>query len=76
MVPGPGLAPVVEGMMARLREGLAGSATGAAYLNFLEGEEKAIRARDAMTAAAWDRLCELRTRLDPDGMMARGLDLG
>ena len=76
VVPEPGLAPVVEGMMARLREGLAGSATGAAYLNFLEGEEKAIRARDAMTAAAWDRLCELRTRLDPDGMMARGLDLG
>jgi len=75
IVPEPDLAPVVKGMMAALRQGLAGSSTGAAYVNFLDGDDKRGAGPAAMTSDAWERARRVKADLDPDNMMAHGLDL-
>lgn len=75
VVPDPGLAPVVEGMLAALRHGVASSSTGAAYLNFLEGEAKRTAARGALTEERWQRLRRLKAAVDPHGVMSHGVDV-
>lgn len=81
VVPTPDATGGAAAALAALRADLTPSATGTAYLNFLEGEERRQRASQAVTVDAWRRLGEVRRwlgevrrRLDPDGVMAYGVD--
>ena len=47
--------------------------TGGAYLNFLEGEEKARRAATAFSPAHLVRLEAVKAALDPDNCFPYGL---
>lgn len=75
MVPEPHLALAVEGALREARESLAPFVNGAAYLNFLEGEERASR---AVTAYSPDNLARLRwvkATLDPDNRFCHGFGI-
>lgn len=57
------------------REKLAPFVTGAAYLNFLEGEEKARRSAAAFSPQHRERLRRVKAALDPQGRFAHGVAL-
>jgi hypothetical protein len=75
IIPEPDLTPVVEGLMANLRKGLADSSTGAAYLNFLDGEDKRVAGPAVLPPGAWARAQRMKAVVDPGNVMAHGLDL-
>lgn len=73
VVPAPGADGVVRAALEELRTLLAPHATGGAYLNFLEGEDRVRRARDGFSKPAWERLRQVKARYDPHDRFRRGL---
>lgn len=57
------------------QESLRPYATGAAYLNFLEGEEKQRRTPDAFSPANLARLRAVKRALDPEERFSHGMSL-
>ncbi|GAB4012005.1 FAD-binding oxidoreductase [Nocardioides ultimimeridianus] len=47
----------------------------AAYLNFVEAEERVALARQAFDETTWERLAATKRAVDPDGMFSHGLPL-
>lgn len=60
---------------ASLRQELAPHVTGAAYLNFLEGDEKIDRAVNGFEPDDWERLRKIKAAYDPRNLFSHGLPL-
>lgn len=60
---------------AALRQELAPYVTGAAYLNFLEGDDKIDRAVNGFEPHDWDRLRRIKADYDPANIFSHGLPL-
>ncbi|GAA3712120.1 FAD-binding oxidoreductase [Gordonia hankookensis] len=75
IVPDPQLALAVESALRLTREALAPFVTGAAYLNFLEGEEKSERSTSAFSEANRRRLAAIKAALDPENRFCHGVSL-
>ncbi|WP_088283171.1 FAD-binding protein [Kineosporia sp. A_224] len=65
-------AHAVERHYTQTRDRLAPFVTGATYLNFTEGAEKAARTASAAGGAAWQRLRTLKSALDPANRFCHG----
>lgn len=65
----------VDGSIAEVKARLAEDLTGTFYLNFLEGAERAERARDSFDAASWDRLRRIKAAYDPNNVFSHGVDI-
>ncbi len=57
------------------RVAAAGDATGGVYPNFLTGSEAFAKTRAAFSAAAYERLCAVKTRVDAGNLFRYGLDI-
>jgi FAD/FMN-containing dehydrogenase len=75
VTPGPQAMEALQAHLARVRAQLRPHTTGGAYLNFLEGEEKAGRTKAAFTAEGYARLQELKRQYDPQNLFRYGIDL-
>ncbi|MBD0323579.1 MAG: BBE domain-containing protein, partial [Aldersonia sp.] len=72
MVPDPHLALALEAYLRETREALSPYVTGAAYLNFLEGEERAARATSAFSTENLAGMRRIKATLDPDNRFCHG----
>jgi FAD/FMN-containing dehydrogenase len=61
--------------LASLRQALAPFRSTHAYLNFLDGEERRERTREAFTDEEWARLLAVKAAIDPDDRLRHGLQL-
>ncbi|MFO7684308.1 MAG: BBE domain-containing protein, partial [Chloroflexota bacterium] len=52
-----------------MKEALRPSLTGGVYMNFLEGVESQRRIRDGLTAGGYERLAQLKARVDPENLL-------
>jgi FAD/FMN-containing dehydrogenase len=75
MVPEPHLALTIEAAMRDARTTLAPYVNGAAYLNFLEGEERASRAVTAYSPENLARLRRVKATLDPGNRFCHGFGI-
>ena len=66
----------LEEHLASLRQGLAPFRSTHAYLNFLDGEERRERTREAFADDEWARLLAVKAAIDPDDRFRHGLALG
>ncbi|MFW0785005.1 FAD-binding oxidoreductase [Gordonia sp. CPCC 206044] len=76
MVPDPHTGLAIESHQRLTRKALAPYVTGATYLNFVEGDEKAQRSASAFGDANRRRLGEIKAALDPDNRFCHGVALG
>ncbi|AZG44693.1 FAD-binding oxidoreductase [Gordonia insulae] len=76
IVPDPHVGLAVESALRLTRDALAPFVTGAAYLNFLEGDEKAARSASAFSQPNRRRLAAIKAALDPDNRFCHGVALG
>ncbi len=53
----------------QLKEALRPSLTGGVYMNFLEGVESQRRIRDGLAAGGYDRLAQLKAKVDPENRL-------
>jgi FAD/FMN-containing dehydrogenase len=60
---------------AKMKEAMGPVLSERVYMNFLEGAESAERVRDGFSAAAYQRLAELKARFDPSHRLNRGLQI-
>jgi hypothetical protein len=58
-----------------MREALAPFRAPHAYLNFLDGEDRRTRTREAFTAEEWARLTSVKAAVDPENRLRFGLPL-
>ncbi|MBD0862708.1 FAD-binding oxidoreductase [Gordonia sp. zg691] len=72
VVPDPQVALAVESTLRVTRAELAPYVTGAAYLNFVSGADRAGRAADAFSADHRRRLTEIKQALDPGNRFCHG----
>ncbi|MHC3002012.1 FAD-binding oxidoreductase [Gordonia sp. GN26] len=72
MVPDPHVALAVESTLRVTRTELAPYVTGATYLNFTSGAERAGRAADAYSAEHRRRLLDIKATLDPHDRFCHG----
>ncbi|MCX5043584.1 FAD-binding oxidoreductase [Aldersonia sp. NBC_00410] len=75
MVPEPQLGLVIEAAMRDARATLEPYVNGAAYLNFLEGEERASRAVTAYSPDNLARLRRVKVALDPGNRFCHGFGI-
>jgi len=75
ITPNADVAAAVARQAASLRAAVAPHRTGGAYLNFLEGEERARRTREGFAPGDYRRLQELKRRWDPQNLFRYGIDL-
>lgn len=75
IVPDPQLALAVESALRLTRDSLSPFVTGAAYLNFLEGDEKSERSASAFSDANRRRLAAIKAALDPENRFCHGVTL-
>jgi hypothetical protein len=52
-----------------MKEALRPSLTGGVYMNFLEGVESQIRIRDGLATGGYERLAQLKARVDPENLL-------
>jgi len=52
-----------------MKEALRPSLTGGVYMNFLEGMESQLRIRDGLAAGGYERLAQLKARVDPENLL-------
>ncbi|MGN6299717.1 MAG: FAD-binding oxidoreductase [Angustibacter sp.] len=71
----PHVGLALEAHLRHTRAALAPYVTGATYLNFTEGHEKAERTASAFSAAHLARLQAVKATLDPHDRFSRGLQL-
>ncbi len=74
-IPTPEAREALHAHFARLHESLRPYATGGAYLNFLEGEERVSRTKAGFTAEGYGRLQGLKRQYDPENLFRYGVDL-
>lgn len=73
VVAGPDQGDVLRGFLDLTRSQLAPFTSGAASLNFLEGEEKYSRSPQVVAAGDLDRLRAIKRNVDPDNRFCRTL---
>jgi hypothetical protein len=66
----------LERHLRSMREAMAPFRSPHAYLNFLDGEERRARTREAFTDAEWARLRSMKAAVDPHDRLRFGLPLG
>jgi hypothetical protein len=71
----PGTPDVLHTHLRSLRAALAPFRTAHAYLNFLDGEDRRARTREAFTAEEWTRLTSVKAAVDPEDRLRFGLPL-
>lgn len=76
VVPDPHVGLAVESAQRLTRQALAPYVTGAAYLNFLEGDEKAARSASAFSQTNLRRLNAIKSALDPENRFCHGVAFG
>lgn len=69
----PELAEPIAAAQAELRAALRPHVTGAAYLNFLEGDERRDRTAQAFNLEAFAELASLKAKVDADNVLDYGL---
>jgi len=74
--PTPAAAEEVARHHAGTREALGAALDGTVHLNFVDGEERRARTRDAFTPESYERLRALKAELDPNDVLRYGVDLG
>jgi hypothetical protein len=72
----PAAPEVLSVHLRSLRTALAPFRTPHAYLNFLDGEERRARTREAFTDEEWTRLTSVKAAVDPEDRLRFGLPLG
>lgn len=72
---GPEHREAVEEFVSTVRGALAPYVTGAAYLNFMEGEEKHSRGREAYSQIALARMAAVKHAVDPENALRNALAL-
>jgi len=70
MVPSAEAYPAITKHISELKSELAPSSTGGVYINFLEGEEKWSRTRQAFSPENYRRLTALKAKYDPNNRFA------
>lgn len=76
-----GIAPTQEMWLAAdafaqdYKRALEGHLTGGVYINFLEGEERQARTKDAFTAENYQRLRTIKARYDPDNVFSHAFHI-
>ncbi|HEY5856852.1 MAG TPA: BBE domain-containing protein, partial [Aldersonia sp.] len=75
MVADPHAALAIEAHLRHAREALAPHVTGAAYLNFLEGEDRTARAASAFSEEDLARLRRVKATLDPGNRFCHGFGI-
>ena len=74
-IPDPAAPDRLGTHLRKLRDALAPHRTRHAYLNFLDGEDRRARTREAFTAPEWERLRAVKTAVDPENRFCFGLVL-
>lgn len=75
IVPDPHAALAVEAHLHHTRESLAPHVTGAACLNFLDGEDRTARAAKAFSEENLARLRRVKATLDPGNRFCHGFGI-
>lgn len=75
IVPDPHAALAIEAHLHRTRESLEPHVTGAAYLNFLDGEDRTARAAQAFSEENLARLRRVKATLDPGNRFCHGFGI-
>ncbi len=75
VIPVPELGPLVGAHIEQARAAMAPFVTGATYLNFTEGDERAERSASAFGEEERDRLAALKQHLDADNRFTHGFEL-
>ena len=75
VVPDPQVTPAVESALRLIREALAPYVTGAAYVNFLDGQEKSARSARSFSDGHRRRLAAIKVALDPQNRFCHGVTL-
>lgn len=65
--------PALEERLTDLRKQLAPHVAGGAYINFLDGPEKARRSAEGFEPEAWERLRRVKAHYDPDNVFSHGV---
>jgi FAD/FMN-containing dehydrogenase len=58
-----------------MKSELAPALTGGEYINFLHGEEARRRAKDGFSAEAWEKLSQLKAKVDPENVFRFGMEI-
>ncbi|GAB90480.1 FAD-binding oxidoreductase [Gordonia rhizosphera] len=75
VVPDPHVGLAVESALRLTRKALEPYVTGAAYLNFLEGEERVARSASSFSDTNRARVAQIKASLDPDNRFCHGVTL-
>lgn len=75
VVPDPHVGLAIESALRLTREALAPYVTGAAYLNFVEGEDKTARSASSFSDGNRRRLAAIKAALDPGNRFCHGIAL-
>ncbi|MEO8609659.1 MAG: FAD-binding oxidoreductase [Chloroflexota bacterium] len=65
MAPTPEIEQVLKGQLSQVKEALGSHLTGSVYINFMEGEEKWARTKDAFLPETYQKLMALKALHDP-----------
>ena len=75
MTPTPEIWQDLHSYVEQFKQALAPQLTGGVYINFLDGEERRNRTRDAFTPENFRRLTQLKAKYDPDDLFSHGFDI-
>lgn len=73
VIPSADHRPQLEMELDALRRRLAPHAAGGAYLNFLDGSERARRSAEGFEPDAWKALQQVKVRYDPHNIFSHGI---
>jgi FAD/FMN-containing dehydrogenase len=57
------------------KQALEGHLTGGVYINFLEGDERQARTKDAFTAENYQRLRAIKAKYDPENVFSHAFHI-
>jgi hypothetical protein len=75
LTPSPEAHGYLKEYTEQFKRELAPHLTGGVYMNFLEGEESRVRARDGITPASYAQLISLKAKYDPDNRFSYGFQI-
>ena len=75
ITPTPEIWRYAEQAISGLKQELRPHATGGVYINFLEGEEKRARTKDAFSPENYQRLMQLKAKYDPSNLFRFSFDI-
>ncbi|MBZ0301842.1 MAG: FAD-binding oxidoreductase [Anaerolineae bacterium] len=75
IAPTPELWQAADAYAREYKRALAGSLTGGVYINFLEGDERQDRTKDAFTAENYQRLMAIKAKYDPQNVFSHSFHI-